>query len=210
MYRVIPSIFTTTIKLKPSYTSLVGISSIVTRPLQSTRSIRPFSSTIRTMSEDDPKTVRPPHKRVRSSDEHVDPGNTAQPLSKSDQMKDGEVPEWLTQPPFSYNQSWNGWDKKWRSSCWCGKSESHIAHLRRYVTDPVLAAFSFSGDPLQVKACHCDDCQRLHGKSSLQMATWMQTDGCSADHLQDPPSSLQLFSRKTRFDSMVPLIGLAS
>lgn len=101
-------------------TSLISTRTQITRPL--TRHITTSSPR---MSEDNPKTVRPPHKRVRGHDEHVDPENTAQPLSEAKGMsfKEGEIPEWLSKPPFSYGQSWEGWERKWRCSCWCGQSE---------------------------------------------------------------------------------------
>jgi hypothetical protein len=137
MYRSIIIAFptNTTLTLRPAWILSGELSKVITRPVVSLgrhspspsrtpHSLRYFSSSVSTMGQDDPKTVRPPHKRVRSTDEHVDPENTAQPLSQSNNMKDGEAPEWLTKPPFQYNQSWDGWDRKWRCSCWCGKSES--------------------------------------------------------------------------------------
>jgi hypothetical protein len=96
---------------------------ISTRPLIQ---YRHFNTSSPRMDEDNPQTVRPPHKRVRGADEHVDAGNTAQALSEAKGMnfKEGEIPEWLSKPPFSYGQSWEGWERKWRCSCWCGQSQS--------------------------------------------------------------------------------------
>jgi hypothetical protein len=95
---------------------------ISTRPLIQ---YRHFNTSSPRMDEDNPQTVRPPHKRVRGADEHVDAGNTAQALSEAKGMnfKEGEIPEWLSKPPFSYGQSWEGWERKWRCSCWCGQSK---------------------------------------------------------------------------------------
>ena len=105
-----------------SHSLLKRTSLISTRPLIQYRHIHTSSPR---MDEDNPQTVRPPHKRVRGSNEHVDPENTAQALSEAKGMnfKEGEIPEWLSKPPFSYGQSWEGWERKWRCSCWCGQSK---------------------------------------------------------------------------------------
>ena len=99
----------------------------ITRPLIT--HYRQITTSSPRMDEDNPKTVRPPHKRVRGADEHVDPSNTAQAMSEAKGMdfRNGEVPEWLSKPPFSYGQSWEGWERKWRCSCWCGQSQSSIS-----------------------------------------------------------------------------------
>lgn len=110
-------------------------------PLSSIRGTRNCSTTLPRMSEDNPKTVRPPHKRVKESDEHIDPSNTNQKLSdaKGVSMKEGEMPEWLTKPPFSYGQSWEGWERKWRCSCWCGQSRSEAMQRgMRLITSCIL------------------------------------------------------------------------
>ena len=110
-----------------SHSLLKRTSLISTRPLIQYRLITTSSPR---MDADNPQTVRPPHKRVRGSNEHVDPENTAQPLSEAKGMnfKEGEIPEWLSKPPFSYGQSWEGWERKWRCSCWCGQSKCCCHH----------------------------------------------------------------------------------
>lgn len=110
------------------------LSTRITRPLTTLNpaKYRHLYTSSPRMSEDNPQTVRPAHKRVRGSDEHVDPENTAQALSEAKGMdfKNGEIPEWLSKPPFSYGQSWEGWERKWRCSCWCGQSEPQILAVR--------------------------------------------------------------------------------
>ena len=103
------------------------ISTRITRPLVLTH-YRHITTSSPRMDEDNPKTVRPPHKRVRGADEHVDASNTAQAMSEAKGMdfRNGEIPEWLSKPPFSYGQSWEGWERKWRCSCWCGQSGSSV------------------------------------------------------------------------------------
>jgi hypothetical protein len=77
-------------------------------------------------------TTRPATKRVRSDnqdkngDKQDDDAkiNQAQPY-EIDVEKD-KIPEWLSAAPFQVGKDWEGWNKTWRSSCWCGKSEQNL------------------------------------------------------------------------------------
>ncbi|WWC58519.1 uncharacterized protein I303_101062 [Kwoniella dejecticola CBS 10117] len=100
-----------------------------------------------------PDTVRPPTKRVRSDQDHSKASTKAAEASKDSESKDEDMKEenheddeWLKQPPFSVGADKEGWETKWRESCWCGK-----------------VAFVYNDDPSNSKICHCEDCQRLHG-----------------------------------------------
>lgn len=83
----------------------------------------------RTMSSK-PETTRPATKRVRTEDEDKEGNGTKedqnQPLEVETDDK-SEIPEWLKKPPFQVGRSQEGWNKKWRSSCWCGKSTSAMS-----------------------------------------------------------------------------------
>jgi hypothetical protein len=120
---------------------------------------------VRTMSgSDDDFSSRPAAKRVRSEQDHSK-GDTKAREEKIQGEKNGENgksgkgeehhdEDWKKAPPFQIGESWEGWTTKWRSSCWCGKSESrheikddscHLAHLpsrfcvlRRPVAEQVL------------------------------------------------------------------------
>ncbi|WRT64035.1 uncharacterized protein IL334_000962 [Kwoniella shivajii] len=103
---------------------------------------------------DVPGTVRPATKRVRSEQDHSKASTKAAEASREngsdheDANEDKhEDDDWLKEPPFSVGKSKDGWETKWRESCWCGK-----------------VAFVYNAEkPLQSKICHCEDCQRLHG-----------------------------------------------
>ncbi|WVF70820.1 hypothetical protein IAT40_005614 [Kwoniella sp. CBS 6097] len=106
------------------------------------------------MAGDHPETVRPATKRIRSDQDHSKAETKAAEKSKEEQDPDHpeanpdkhEDDEWLKDAPFYLGKSREGWETKWRESCWCGKT-----------------AFVYDADPLQAKYCHCEDCQRLHG-----------------------------------------------
>lgn len=108
--------------------------SILTRALtrlslrvQLTRAVRGIHA--HNMSDD--HCSRPPTKRVRSDQDH----SKAETKERESHMQDGksgdeddkgnkhEDEDWQKKPPFSVGESWDGWTTKWRSSCWCGKSE---------------------------------------------------------------------------------------
>ena len=75
-------------------------------------------------------TSRPQTKRVRSDHDHskADTKQHEDDMKPDDEKKDKEKDgdhedeDWLSQPPFSVGQSWDGWTTRWRESCWCGKS----------------------------------------------------------------------------------------
>ena len=81
------------------------------------------------MSDD--YTSRPAIKRVRSDQDHSKAetkeredkiqGNDKDGKDDKDKGNSGDE-DWLSQPPFSVGASWDGFETKWRSSCWCGKS----------------------------------------------------------------------------------------
>ncbi|WWC99571.1 hypothetical protein V866_006475 [Kwoniella sp. B9012] len=96
-------------------------------------------------SEDLPETVRPATKRIRSDHDHSKASTKANESDEKDQEKH-EDDDWLKEPPFSVGADKDGWETKWRESCWCGK-----------------VAFVYNDDPAGSKICHCEDCQRLHG-----------------------------------------------
>ncbi|WWC66462.1 uncharacterized protein I206_100364 [Kwoniella pini CBS 10737] len=106
------------------------------------------------MSDNDvSNTVRPPTKRIRSDHDHSKASTKASEASRDSESKEEdknednhEDEEWLKQPPFSVGADKDGWETKWRESCWCGK-----------------VAFVYNEDPSNSKICHCEDCQRLHG-----------------------------------------------
>ncbi|WWD18053.1 hypothetical protein CI109_102500 [Kwoniella shandongensis] len=110
-----------------------------------------------------PDTARPATKRVRSDHDHSkastkasettrENGHSDHPDSKESNHEDVD---WLKEAPFFMGKSREGWTTKWRESCWCGKT-----------------AFVYDEDPLQVKICHCEDCQRLHGAPFQQAAVF--------------------------------------
>ncbi|RSH92626.1 hypothetical protein EHS25_008071 [Saitozyma podzolica] len=67
--------------------------------------------------------------------------------------------EWLKEGPFQVGKSWDGWETKYRQSCWCNKT-----------------AFVYGGSPHNVKICHCEDCQRLHGAPHQHVAIFHKKD----------------------------------
>jgi hypothetical protein len=98
---------------------------------------------------DDDHTSRPPTKRVRSDQDHSKGDTKAREddiqESKGEKREDGgdkskhEDEDWQKKPPFQMGESWDGWKTKWRSSCWCGKSESRLGSLE------VLLVLTLSG-----------------------------------------------------------------
>ncbi|KAK8865767.1 hypothetical protein IAR55_000914 [Kwoniella newhampshirensis] len=115
------------------------------------------------MSSPTPDTARPAAKRVRSDHDHSKASTKASETTRDNGHSDHpdsnesnhEDTEWLKEPPFSMGKSREGWTTRWRESCWCGKT-----------------AFVYDEDPLQVKICHCEDCQRLHGAPFQQAAVF--------------------------------------
>ncbi|WVQ62308.1 uncharacterized protein L199_000447 [Kwoniella botswanensis] len=96
-------------------------------------------------SDDVPETVRPATKRIRSDHDHSKASTKANESDEKEQEKHQDD-DWLKEPPFSVGADKDGWETKWRESCWCGK-----------------VAFVYNDDPAGSKICHCEDCQRLHG-----------------------------------------------
>ena len=79
------------------------------------------------MSDD--YTSRPTTKRVRSDQDHSKAETKEREQAKQGENKDDKDKkenkgdeDWLAQPPFQVGASWEGFETKWRSSCWCGKS----------------------------------------------------------------------------------------
>jgi len=117
---------------------------------------------------------RPAAKRVRSERDHSkadtkhrednrEASHFDEQDNKDDKNSDHKDDDWLALPPFSVGKSREGWTTKWRESCWCGKT-----------------AFVYDSDPLQVKFCHCEDCQRLHG-APFQHAAIFKKDNVRLD-----------------------------
>jgi len=80
------------------------------------------------MSDD--YSSRPATKRVRSDQDHSkgDTKEREEQMQGDDKKDDKDKQDkkdedWLSQPPFQVGASWEGFETKWRSSCWCGKSE---------------------------------------------------------------------------------------
>lgn len=96
------------------------------------------------MSDKGDFTSRPQAKRVRSDHDHSkgDTKDREDDRKKGNGEKnakeDGEEnkdEDWLKQAPFCVGESWDGWETKWRESCWCGKSESLTILGSELVTD---------------------------------------------------------------------------
>jgi hypothetical protein len=76
-------------------------------------------------------STRPATKRVRSDQDHSKGETKERENEKQGENKDkkGEKEgdeDWLSKPPFQVGASWDGFETKWRSSCWCGKSGSGL------------------------------------------------------------------------------------
>lgn len=96
----------------------------------------------------DQGTARPAVKRVRSDQDHSkadtkkredrrqgegqgegqgDGQGEGQEKNSHNGSEDGQGDEehhdedWLNQAPFRRDEGWEGWETRWRQSCWCGK-----------------------------------------------------------------------------------------
>lgn len=80
-------------------------------------------------------STRPSAKRVRSDQDHSKADTKKREQDQqSNGDKDGEDrkndeemqdDDWMSVGPFQVGKSWEGWETKWRESCWCNKSEHH-------------------------------------------------------------------------------------
>ncbi|OXG52210.1 hypothetical protein J010_01789 [Cryptococcus neoformans] len=86
--------------------------------------------------------------------------------------------QWARDEPFRWGESRDGWKTKWRQSCLCGK-----------------VAFVYNSDPLQVKACHCRNCQKLHGAPYQQAAIFPK----SSVRLDTPPDQVRFLTASSDF-----------
>jgi len=87
------------------------------------------------MGSDDEFTSRPSAKRVRSDQDHSkantkDREDKKEGKDENDKKEENIDEDWLSKPPFSVGASKEGWETKWRQSCWCGKSTSGLIWVR--------------------------------------------------------------------------------